>query len=70
MSVSNGKIIKELIDLGADVSGYRVNGSDKSEIKKNITRIIANARTHGKKEHIEDRTQLELTIDLVSQHKT
>lgn len=33
MSESNGKLIRELIDLGSSVSGYRVNGSDKAEIK-------------------------------------
>lgn len=49
MSASNGKLIRELIDLGSCVSGHRVNGSDKAEIKKDINRIIVKARTRSKK---------------------
>lgn len=51
MSASNGKLIRELIDLGSDVRGHRVDGSNKAEIKKNISRIIADARTRSKKAH-------------------
>ena len=43
--LSRGKLIKELIDLGYDIKCHRVNGSDKDEIKKNISRIITDART-------------------------
>ena len=43
MSESNGILIRELIDLGSSVSGHRVHGSDKTEIKKDINRIIAKA---------------------------
>ena len=50
MSASNEKLIKELIDLGSDVRGHRVNGSDKAEIKKDIKQIIVKARTRGKKD--------------------
>ena len=39
MSASNEKLIKELIDLGSDVRGHRVNGSDKAEIKKDINQM-------------------------------
>ena len=49
MSASNGKLIRELIDLGSSVSGHRVNGSDKAEIKKDINRIIVKVRTRRKK---------------------
>ena len=44
--LSRGKLIKELIDLGSDINCHRVNGSDKAEIKKNISRIITDARTY------------------------
>ena len=53
MSESNGKLIRELIDLGSSVSGHRVNGSDKVEIKKDINRIIVKAKTRGKKADFE-----------------
>ncbi len=52
MSESNGKLIRELIDLGSSVSGHRVNGSDKAEIKKDINRLIAKIRTRSKKADI------------------
>ena len=49
MSASNEKLIKELINLGSDVRGHRVNGSDKAEIKKNICQILTDARVRRKK---------------------
>lgn len=49
VGASNGKLIRELIDLGSNVSGHRVNGSDKAEIKKNISKIISDARSRRKK---------------------
>ena len=52
MSESNGILIRELIALGSSVSGRRVHGSDKTEIKKDISRIIAKARTRSKKADI------------------
>ncbi len=52
MSTSNKKLIRKLIDLGSGVRGHRINGSDKVEIKKDINRIIAKARTRSKKADI------------------
>ena len=48
--LSRGKFIRELVDLGSDVRGHRVNGSNKAEIKKDINQIIVKARTRGKKD--------------------
>jgi len=52
MSSHNKQLIRKLIDLGADVSGHRVNGANKIEIKKNIKRIIEEARARNKKTNL------------------
>lgn len=53
MSASNGKLIRDLIDLGSSVRGHQVHDSDKAEIKKDINRIIVKARTRSKKTDFE-----------------
>ncbi len=44
MSTSNKKIIREFVELGNNVRGHRVTGANRSETKKNVSRVFANAR--------------------------
>jgi hypothetical protein len=52
MSTSNKKLISELIDLGSGVRGHQVNGSDNTEIKKNLSQIITASRARKKAEPV------------------
>lgn len=52
MSSSNKKMIQELVSIGNGVRGHRVTGATRSETKKNVSRVFANARKRIEKSNI------------------
>lgn len=48
----NKQLVSELVEIGNEVKGHRINGSNKAEIKKNIRRVFANARQRSEARNI------------------
>lgn len=44
MNSPSKRRIRELIDLGSEVTGHRVKGSNKTDIKHDLRKIIAQMR--------------------------